>query len=102
LVSYHNIITGSNPRRPRTLEVVVFWDDSSRRNLLLQQFKKRVVKLTVIIIEESPSYQLPTKFYLTFFWPGYLLMSMTLLGIISVGSVVTDLLRIRFSTFGRY
>jgi hypothetical protein len=22
------------------------------------------------IIEESPSYQLPTKFYLTFFWPG--------------------------------
>jgi hypothetical protein len=25
---------------------------------------------TLIIIEESPSYQLPTKFYLTFFWPG--------------------------------
>jgi hypothetical protein len=25
---------------------------------------------TVIAIEESPSYQLPTKFYLTFFWPG--------------------------------
>jgi hypothetical protein len=25
---------------------------------------------TVIIIEESPSYQLPTKLYLTFFWPG--------------------------------
>jgi hypothetical protein len=23
---------------------------------------------TVIIIEESPSYQLPTKFYQTFFW----------------------------------
>jgi len=25
---------------------------------------------TVIIIEESPSYQLLTKFYLTFFWTG--------------------------------
>jgi hypothetical protein len=34
------------------------------------QFIKRVIKLTVIIIEESPSYQLPTKFYLTFLWPG--------------------------------
>jgi hypothetical protein len=31
---------------------------------------KRVIRLIVIIIEESPSYQLPTKFYLTFFWPG--------------------------------
>jgi hypothetical protein len=29
-------------------------------------------------------------------------MSMKLLGIISVASVVTDLLQIRFSTFGRY
>jgi hypothetical protein len=28
---------------------------------------KKGVK-TVIIIEESPSYQLPTKFYPTFFW----------------------------------
>jgi hypothetical protein len=28
---------------------------------------KRVIKLIVIIIEESSSYQLPTKFYLTFF-----------------------------------
>jgi hypothetical protein len=43
---------------------------SSGRNLLLYKFTKRVVRLTVIIIEESPSYQLPTKFYLTFFWPG--------------------------------
>jgi hypothetical protein len=43
---------------------------SSGRNLLLYQFIKRVIRLTVIIIEESPSYQLPTKFYLTFFWPG--------------------------------
>jgi hypothetical protein len=25
---------------------------------------------TVIIIKESPSYQLPTKFYITFLWPG--------------------------------
>jgi hypothetical protein len=43
---------------------------SSGRKLLLQQFMKRVIRLTVRIIEESPSYQLPTKFYLTFFWPG--------------------------------
>jgi hypothetical protein len=42
---------------------------SSGRSLLLYQFIKRVISLTVIIIEESPSYQLPTKFYLTFFWP---------------------------------
>jgi hypothetical protein len=34
------------------------------------QFMKRKIRLIVIIIEESPSYQLPTKFYLTFFWPG--------------------------------
>jgi hypothetical protein len=61
-----------------------------------------MIRLIVIIIEESPFYQLPTKFYLTFFWPGQLHMSMNLLGIISVGSVVTDLLWIRFSTFGRY
>jgi hypothetical protein len=43
---------------------------SSGRNLLLYQFIKRAMRLIVIIIEESPSYQLPTKFYLTFFWPG--------------------------------
>jgi hypothetical protein len=29
--------------------------------------RKRVVRLIIIIIEESPSYQLPTKFYPTFF-----------------------------------
>jgi hypothetical protein len=29
-------------------------------------------------------------------------MLMKLLGVINVGSVVTDLLRIRFSTFGKY
>jgi hypothetical protein len=34
---------------------------SSERNLLLYQFIKRVVRLTVIIIEESPSYELSTK-----------------------------------------
>jgi hypothetical protein len=28
------------------------------------------IRLIVIIIEESPSYQLPTKFYPTFFRPG--------------------------------
>jgi hypothetical protein len=43
---------------------------SSGRSLLLYQFIKRGISLIVIIIEESPSYQLPTKFYLTFFWPG--------------------------------
>jgi hypothetical protein len=31
---------------------------------------KRVIRLTAIIIEESPSYQLPTKCYPSFFWPG--------------------------------
>jgi hypothetical protein len=41
---------------------------SSGRNLLLYQFIKRMIRLIVIIIEESPSYQLPTKFYPTFFW----------------------------------
>jgi hypothetical protein len=43
---------------------------SSGRDLLLYQFIKRVIRLIVIIIEESPSYQLPTKFYPTFFWLG--------------------------------
>jgi hypothetical protein len=45
---------------------------------LPQQWKESIIlpiyqngdKMIVIIIEESPSYQLPTKFYLTFFWPG--------------------------------
>jgi hypothetical protein len=40
---------------------------SSGRNLLLYQFIKRVIRLVVIIIEESPSYQLPTEFCPTFF-----------------------------------
>jgi hypothetical protein len=40
---------------------------SSGRNLLLYQFIKRVIRLVVIITEEPPSYQLPTKFYPTFF-----------------------------------
>jgi hypothetical protein len=43
---------------------------SSGENLLLYQFIKRAIRLIVIIIEESPSYQLPTKFYLTFFLPS--------------------------------
>jgi hypothetical protein len=45
---------------------------------LPQQWKESIIvpiykkgdKTTVIIIEESPSYQLPTKFYLKFFWSG--------------------------------
>jgi hypothetical protein len=43
---------------------------SSGGSLLLFQFIKRVIRLIVIIIEESPSYQLPTKLYPTFFWQG--------------------------------
>jgi hypothetical protein len=42
-----------------------------------QQWKESIIEpiykngdKTVIIIEESPSYQLPTKFHTTFFWPG--------------------------------
>jgi hypothetical protein len=40
---------------------------SSGRNLLFYQFIKTVIRLTEVIIWDSPSYQLPTKFYLTFF-----------------------------------
>jgi hypothetical protein len=35
-----------------------------------EELPQQGIRLNVIIIEESPSYQLPTKFYLTFFWPG--------------------------------
>jgi hypothetical protein len=41
---------------------------SSGRYLLLYQFTEWVIRWTVITIEASPSYQLPTKFYTTFFW----------------------------------
>jgi hypothetical protein len=37
---------------------------------IIVPFIKRRVRLIIIIFEESPSYQLPTKFYPTFFWPG--------------------------------
>jgi hypothetical protein len=37
---------------------------------IIVPIRKRAIRLIVIIIEESPSYQLPTKFYPTFFWPG--------------------------------
>jgi hypothetical protein len=43
---------------------------SSGRNQLLYQFINGVIRLMVIIIERPPPYKLPTKFYLTFFWPG--------------------------------
>jgi hypothetical protein len=43
---------------------------SNGRSLLLYQFIKRSIRLIVIIIEEYPSYQLPARFYPTFFWPG--------------------------------
>jgi hypothetical protein len=42
------------------------------------------------------------KSFSNIFCPDYLHMSMKLLGIISVGSVVTDLLLITFYIFGRY
>jgi hypothetical protein len=42
----------------------------SGRNLLLYQYMKRVITLTVVIIEESPSYHLTAKFYPPFFWQG--------------------------------
>jgi hypothetical protein len=42
---------------------------SSGRNLLFLQFIKRLITLISIIIDESPSYQQPTKFYQTFFCP---------------------------------
>jgi hypothetical protein len=37
---------------------------------IIVPFHKRVIRLILIIIEESPSYQLPTKFYQTFIFPG--------------------------------
>jgi hypothetical protein len=37
---------------------------------IIVPIKEKVIRLIVIIIEETPSYQLPTKFYLTLFWPG--------------------------------
>jgi hypothetical protein len=43
---------------------------SSGRNLLLYQFIKRVKRLAVTFIKESPSYQLPIQFYSTFLWQG--------------------------------
>jgi hypothetical protein len=41
-----------------------------RKESIIVPIYKRAIRLIVIIIEESPSYQLPTKFYLTFFWQG--------------------------------
>jgi hypothetical protein len=41
-----------------------------QKESILYQFIKMVIRLIVIIIKESLSYQLPTKFYLTFFWPA--------------------------------
>jgi len=37
------------------------------KEFIVVQIRKRVIRLIAIIIEESPSYQLPTKFYSTFF-----------------------------------
>jgi hypothetical protein len=40
---------------------------SSGRNLLLYLFIKRVIRMTIVIIEEFHCYQLHTKFYPIFF-----------------------------------
>jgi hypothetical protein len=39
-----------------------------KESVIVPNYKKG--DKTVKIIEDSPSYELPTKFYLTFFWPG--------------------------------
>jgi hypothetical protein len=43
---------------------------SSGRNPLFYRCIKRVIRLTTIIIEETPSYLVSIKFCTTFFWPG--------------------------------
>jgi hypothetical protein len=42
------------------------WNES----IIVPIYIKRATRQIVIIIEDSSSYQLPTKFYVTFFWPG--------------------------------
>jgi hypothetical protein len=39
------------------------------KEFIIVPIYKKMIKLIVIFIEEFPYYQLPTKFYLTFFWP---------------------------------
>jgi hypothetical protein len=63
----------------------------SGRNLLLYVFVKRVVKLTIVILEGYHYYQLNTKFYPSFFSQC-----------ISVDFNVTVQLLIRYSMFVRY
>jgi hypothetical protein len=43
---------------------------SSGGHVLLYQFIKMVIRLIVFVVEGSPSYELPTKFYPSFFWPS--------------------------------
>jgi len=74
---------------------------SSGRKLLFYQFIERVIKLTAIIIEAFSFSQLPKIL------SDFLLDSVTpyineIVGIISVGSVVINLLPIRFPIFARY
>jgi hypothetical protein len=80
--------------------MIYIYCHSSGGNLLLYPFIKRVVRLTVIIIEEIPpstAYKILSNILLVRLTPY-----VKLLGIISVGSVVIDLLSIRFSTIARF
>jgi hypothetical protein len=43
---------------------------SSGRKLLIYKFIKRIIGMNLIISEDSLSYQLPTKFSPTLYWPG--------------------------------
>jgi len=74
---------------------------SSGRNLLLYLFIKRVIKLTVVIIQEHYCYQPHTKFYPLFLSQGYLNMHMKLLKIVCVDFDEIDQPLIKYSVFVR-
>jgi hypothetical protein len=63
---------------------------------------KGLIRLTIVFIEESASYQLPTRAYPSFSWTSYLHMPLTVLGTFSGVSVVIDLLPIIVFTFSKY
>jgi hypothetical protein len=71
----------------------------SGSSLLLYQFTTRAMKLTVVIVGYH-CFQLHAKFHQVTVKSIYIYMK--LLGVISEGCDVTDLLQIRFSAFIRY